>query len=256
VAHRADGAGAIRVIGRNAAPRAAELAQRSLTIAEPLGDAWLIAWTVHLLGLTAYIGGDYATANAHYERCLAMRRELGHLEGLLIVLLLKAMAAFRLGQSTEALALTREALDIARQLNSTWFFSSALPIFASLAAEQQPQRAARLGGAVTAMSESAQTLPIPITVALFDEGMRIAQRKLGEVAFGAAWAEGRAMSMDSVLADAQAVEVLPRSDSPARLTPTVSRSAAATVPRPHHPPDRGGAGGCRLDDRPPHHAHL
>jgi DNA-binding NarL/FixJ family response regulator len=69
------------------------------------------------------------------------------------------------------------------------------------------------------MSESAQTLPIPITEALFDEGMRIAQRKLGDVAFGAAWAEGRAMSMDSVLADAQAVEVLPHSDSPARLTP-------------------------------------
>ena len=128
--------------------RAAELAQRSLTIAEPLGDAWLIAWTVHLRGLAAYIGGDYATANAHYERCLAMRRELGHLEGLVIVLVLKAMAAFRLGHSAEALALTREALDIARQLNSAWFFSSVLPIFASLAAEQQPERAARLGGAV------------------------------------------------------------------------------------------------------------
>ena len=148
-----------------------------------------------------------------------MRRELGHLEGLLIVLLLRAMATIRLGQSTEALALTREALDIARQLNSTWFFTAALPIFASLAAEQQPQRAARLGGAVTAMSESAQTLPIPITEALFTK----ACGSLSVSSGSGIWRSlGRGPShVDGQRAGRRAGgRGAPRKDSPARLTPT------------------------------------
>ena len=132
---------------------------------EDCDDAWLTAWALHLLGLSAYIAGEYQTAVAYYDRCLVIRRELGHLEGLLIALHLKGVAMYRLGRLAESLQLTREALQVARELNSTWFYTCLLPIFAGLAAENQPQRAARLGGVVTAMSESAQTLPIPITEA-------------------------------------------------------------------------------------------
>jgi DNA-binding CsgD family transcriptional regulator len=96
--------------------------------------------------------------------------------------------------------------------------STVLPHFATLAAEHQPVRAARLGGAVTLMSESAQTLPIPLTQVLFDEGMRLARRKLGEAAFAAAWAEGRAMPLDGAIDEALAVELPTRGESPARLT--------------------------------------
>ena len=149
----------------------AELGQRTLRLAEALGDAWLTGWALHLLGLAAYIGGEYGVAEAYYERCLTLRRELGHLEGLFIALHLKGVAVYRLGRAADTLELVREALDIARELNSIWFYTCLLPIFAGLAAERQPRRAARLGGAVIAMSESAQTLPIPITQAFFEETM-------------------------------------------------------------------------------------
>jgi hypothetical protein len=102
---------------------------------------------------------------------------------------------------------TREALHIARQLNSIWFFTCLLPIFAGLAAERQPRRAARLGGAVIAVSESAQMLPIPITEEFFNENMRVAREKLGAAAFAEAWAQGQALSLESALAEAAAVEV-------------------------------------------------
>jgi tetratricopeptide (TPR) repeat protein len=194
---------------------ATRLGQRSLDIAEALDDAWLTAWALHLLGLSAYIGGDYRTAEAYYERCLAIRRRLRHLEGLFIVLHLKGVAIYRLGRMSEALELAREALEIARQLNSPWFYTCLLPIFAGLAAEYQPQRAARLGGVVTAMSESSHMLPIPITEAFFNENMRLARQKLGQIAFGAAWTQGQGLSLQAALEEAAAVEI----PGSRRLTP-------------------------------------
>jgi hypothetical protein len=118
------------------APRAAELAQRSLTIAEPLGDAWLIMDLT--AGLTAYIGATTRRQTRTTALCGRTARA-ARLEGLLIVLLLKAMAAIPLGQTTEALALTREALT--SRGNSTPPGSSRrAPIFANLAADPNALR--------------------------------------------------------------------------------------------------------------------
>jgi DNA-binding NarL/FixJ family response regulator len=91
---------------------------------------------------------------------------------------------------------------------------------ASIAAEHDPERAARLGGVVSAISESTQTLPIPITEALFNEGMQTARRKLGEAAFSSAWAAGHALSQDGALAEAEAITVVTPDQRPAGLTPT------------------------------------
>jgi non-specific serine/threonine protein kinase len=204
----------------NDAVRATELGQQSLATAQALGDSWLEGWALHLLGLAAYIARDYPAAHGYYERCLSIRQALGHVEGLLIVQHLDGVALYRLGRPAEALAVTRQALAIARQLNSSWFYTCLLPIFASFAAQHQPTRAARLGGAVTALSESAHTLPIPITEALFNESMRVARRKLGDLSFNLAWAVGLAMSLEAALAEAQAVDVAAVGAAPARLTPT------------------------------------
>ena len=58
-----------------------------------------------------------------------------------------------------------------------------------------------------AVSESAQTLPIPITQAFFEENMRVARQKLGDAEFEATWAQGLALSLESALAEAAAVEI-------------------------------------------------
>jgi DNA-binding NarL/FixJ family response regulator len=54
---------------------------------------------------------------------------------------------------------------------------------------------------------------------LFNQGVQVARQKLGESAFTAAWAEGRSMSLDTVVAEALAVEVGPPAHYPAGLTP-------------------------------------
>jgi predicted ATPase/DNA-binding CsgD family transcriptional regulator/DNA-binding XRE family transcriptional regulator len=198
--------------------RARELGEHSLAIAEGLGDRWLVAWALHLLGLAAYIASDYAAATDFYDRCLEIRAELGHVVGIAIVLHIKGMLLERTGKLQAALATYREALRVVRELNSAWLLSTVLPHFAGLAAEHQPELAARLGGAVALMSESAHTLPIPLTESLFNAGIQLARRKLGESTFAAAWTEGRGMSLDEAVAEALAVEVAAPNDRPARLT--------------------------------------
>ena len=197
---------------------AREFGQRSLAIAEQLADRSLIAWAIHLLGLAAYIAEDYPAARDYYDRSLAVRRELGDLDSIVILLHLKGMVSERSGHLAEALALYQEALRVARELNAAWAMSSVLAQFVSVAARHDPRRAARIVGAVTLMSESAHTLPIPITEALFKQGVQMARQKLGESAFAAACAEGRAMSTDAAVVEALAVEVGQPAHYPAGLT--------------------------------------
>jgi non-specific serine/threonine protein kinase len=200
------------------ASAARQFANQSLTIAQALRDRWLIAWALHLLGLAACIAGDYTAAAEYYDQCLAIRGELGHLEGIAIAQHIKGILAERMGDSRAALQLYREALQVARELNASWLVSTILPHFATLAAGYQPTRAARLGGAVTLMVEQRLGLPIPLTQALFDDGMQLARRKLGQAAFAAAWAEGRAMSLEAAIYEAQSVQIPAQTRLASRLT--------------------------------------
>jgi non-specific serine/threonine protein kinase len=197
---------------------AQQFAEKALPVAEATGDRWLIAWIFHLMGLAAYLAGDDATAHVHYDRTVAIRRDLGDLEGLAVVLHLKGMLPHRAGDLRAAHALYREALELADEIKSTWHYLCVVPLFASLAAERQPSLAARLAGAVAVLTESAQTLPIPITEAFFNAGVRLARRKLGDTAFQAAWADGRAMPLEAAVALAREVVLKPHGDTPANLT--------------------------------------
>jgi non-specific serine/threonine protein kinase len=194
-------------------------AEQSLAIARELGDRWLIAWALHLLGLAAYIARDFTSAETYYDQCLAIRREIAHLEGIAIALHIKGILAERTGDLSAALKLYSEALQVANELNASWLVSTILPHLATVAAEHQPSRAARLGGAVTLMVEQRQGLPIPLTQALFDEGMQLARRKLGEAAFTAAWMEGRAMSLRRAIDEALAVQLRAPASPSSLLTP-------------------------------------
>jgi predicted ATPase/DNA-binding CsgD family transcriptional regulator/transcriptional regulator with XRE-family HTH domain len=213
----------LHVLGRVAyfeydAVAARELGERSLAIAQEVGDRWLLAWPLHLLGLAAYIADDYSVAQDYYDQSLAIRRELGHLDGIVILSYLKGIVSERSGNLPLALAQYQEALQVARELNSAWLLSSVLAHFVSVAAGHDPERAARIVGAVTLMSESAHTVPIPITEELFSQGVQLARQKLGESAFMSAWTEGRAMSLDAAVAEALAVEFGPPAHYPAGLT--------------------------------------
>ena len=79
--------------------------------------------------------------------------------------------------------------------------ASGVDAFGQLAAaEHQPARAARLMGAAEALHEA---LHIPVRYcsrADHDRAVAAARAALGEEAFAAAWAEGRAMTLEQAIA--------------------------------------------------------
>ncbi|MCL6645785.1 MAG: tetratricopeptide repeat protein, partial [Dehalococcoidia bacterium] len=205
----------LHVLGRvayfdNDPAGARALGEESLAVAEAVGDDWLIAYAHHLLGIAAYIAADYPTARAYYTRSLAIRRELGYHEGIGIVQFLIGLVAVHEGDLVQACALFREALTIMRHLLGPWNQSMPLAALAYVAATQgQAMRAARLAGAVAALGDLHHTPLIPLSEELFQKGLAMARQALGETAYAAAWAEGRAMSLEQAVAEALAVEVTP-----------------------------------------------
>jgi non-specific serine/threonine protein kinase len=223
---------ALHVLGRVAvevgdAATARRLGEESLAVAEGVGDRWLIAWAVHLLGLAAHITADYPAARAHYDRSLAIRRKLGDQESIGVLLSLLSLVAYREGDLPVAITLKRDALAAYRAIGATWQQVGSLAEFAILAAaQQQPERAARLAGAYAALSERSHTPQVPLTEAILTEALTNVRTALGEAAFAAACAEGRALSLEQATAEMLAVTEAPAASpgGPARETAGAART--------------------------------
>jgi DNA-binding CsgD family transcriptional regulator len=186
------------------------LGEQSLTIAQEVGDASLIAWAHHLLGLAAYIADDDLTARVHYERSLAMRRALHFPEGEGILIILLGLVAARQGNLVEARGLYREGLAIVRELLGPWGLAMPLAALAHIAAASgQPGRAVHLGATATRLSDTYQTPLIPLVEPFLAQGLDAARHALGELTYAQAWREGQAMSLESAIAEALAVDIAP-----------------------------------------------
>jgi non-specific serine/threonine protein kinase len=94
-------------------------------------------------------------------------------------------------------------------------------------------RAARLFGAAEALRERVGAAPHPPWRAEHERWMATAWVELGEEAFAAAWAEGRALSLDQAIADALAAAAPVTADAPAT-------AGAAAPPRPSPGAGPGG----------------
>jgi predicted ATPase/DNA-binding CsgD family transcriptional regulator len=212
--------------------RTRALADESLAVAEELGDDWLIAWALHLLGLAAYITAEYPTARAYYAQSLEIRQQIGYQEGIAILLNLLGIAAFREGDYVQARERFRDALATIRQFGGPWHLSRTFAVFSGLAATQgQTERAIRLAGATTVMSETYHTPPIPMAEALLTEGLALARGALDEASYATAWEQGRQLSIEESIAEALAIETpVPPSPRPRRLEARANAAPAGLTP--------------------------
>jgi DNA-binding CsgD family transcriptional regulator len=126
------------------------------------------------------------------------------------------------GDNVAARALYEQSLTIAIEGNSTWGIYLFLEGLAGVVAAQgEPAWAARLYGAAESLRD-ANSIPIqPVYRAEYDRSVAATRAQLGEQAFAAAWAEGRTMTPEQVLA-AEGQPLLP--------TPTPSSRPAVTYP--------------------------
>jgi tetratricopeptide (TPR) repeat protein len=163
----------------------------------------LAAWALcHLAGAAA-ARGDCREAWALYEESLGIFRKLSDRPGIAESLGHLGKVAVSQGDYETARAYYKESLAIFREMEDRRGIARCLQGLARLAVVRgQAARAARLFGAAAALRE-AMGIQLSISEeAEHERDFSIARSGLGELAFAAAWAEGRAMAVEQVVADA------------------------------------------------------
>ncbi len=168
-----------------------------LAIARKLGNEEAVAWSLFDLGEAALNLGDRVQAKSFFEESFSLFQESGNKYGIANGLYYFGLLAQFEGDNQQAKSSFEQALPLARTVGPIWLGANALLGLAGVAAAGgQARRAAQLLGAAEARLEAgasywnaAESLYIGRTIAS-------AEAQLGEIAFAAARAEGRAMTFE------------------------------------------------------------
>ncbi len=187
--------------------RAAALLAQSLTIRRKLGNQEDVAWTLHCLGQAALAQGDDRAAQTYLEERLQIMQERGNKQGIAASLTNLALVIHAQGNVTQAQALLEESLTLVQELDNRVGIATVLDGVAVLAlAKGYPARAARLGGAADTIRATTGAIRSPSEVLsllnrpLYERTVAGARCQVGEARFMAAWAEGRAMTLEQAVA--------------------------------------------------------
>jgi non-specific serine/threonine protein kinase len=177
------------------------LCEEGLALFRELGDRSGMARALNILGELARLVGDYQRARTVYEECLAVFREAGDALREAIVLGNLSYIAQHQGDHGRAEALCKEAIVRLRELELRYpmaFFLAALA--GPVAAKGDAERAACLLGAAEALREAMGIGLVPSDQFEVDRYVSAVREQLDEMTFEAAWAEGRAMSLEVAIA--------------------------------------------------------
>jgi predicted ATPase/class 3 adenylate cyclase len=174
--------------------------EEALTLCRNGHDRFGSAYALCNLGRIALEQEDYPRAQATLEQSLALLHELGE-RGLSAEVLLELGRVARARADTEqAILLLEECLTQLRELGMTRDVPACLAELAGVASTVGvPARAARLFGAVEALRESAGLPLAPIYRVAYERDVATTRAQLGDAAFAAAWAVGRALSLDQAI---------------------------------------------------------
>ncbi len=231
--------------------RAVALHQRSLALQREAGNKRGIAIALTCLGVVALDEGDYARAVALFDESLQLHQELGDksssansLTNLGSAVLLQGNYQLALALQPQSLRLARDAGDMRGIAYGLEGVAAAIVLLQTDA--QFAQQAARLYGAADGL-RAAQNLPLSLPDRVLNERSLMAARStLGEAAFEAAWAEGRALLLEVAIEEAlSAADILSRGKSRpggrhAAVSPQPTRTGGGAIvgARADQPPDR------------------
>jgi hypothetical protein len=186
--------------------RATAYLEESVARLRAAGEPWLAATYLNYVGALALDRGDLERATAWYEESLAFARRMGAdylagfaLDGLADVARLR-------GDLAGAEALGREQLQVWRRLSSPMQIAASLENLACTTVATgegaQTERAAHLLGAAAALRERVGASPPRRLHALIERAAAPARAALGEERWAAAFAAGRALSLEEAIAEA------------------------------------------------------
>ena len=228
-------AGALNSLGNVSAVRGEYAAahafyEESLGIYRQVGDAGMSAGLLNNLGEMAYLQGDYERAGQHFQESLSLFRHQEYGRGIVGTLNNLGFTACRQGELREAIEAFLECLSIGHGLNEERRIGSTLTGLAGVAlaarrsglessqVEDTPEYGAKLLGGVEAILEATGARLEPIDRGEYERVLSDVRSQMPGVAFAAAWAAGRDMSMEELVTYAQAgiqrAEVVEQAQSP------------------------------------------
>jgi tetratricopeptide (TPR) repeat protein len=187
--------------------RATPLFADSLALGREMGNKWWVSTELIQLGDIARLQGDRDRAAALYAEALALAREAGERRQIAYSLVNFAVEALDQGEYGRAAHIYSESLALLREIRDRGFVTlGCLEGLASVAHQQGClKRAATLFGVAEAFRESLHR-PRISGEEKYEQSLASMRAALGESRFAAAWAEGRAMTLEQAIEYALAGE--------------------------------------------------
>jgi predicted ATPase/DNA-binding CsgD family transcriptional regulator len=209
------------------------LCEESLEIFREQGDRRRSAEILgSLVGYMAFYQGNYIAELTSIEESLAIMQELGDRRNSAKLLWFLGHAACVQDDFAKARTFYEEALAILQELDIKWFIASCLDGLAEVAvAQRQQEWAVHLLATAALLREALGVSPPPYSLANYERVVASTRAQLGEERFAAAWAEGRMMTLEQVLAE-QAGATTPGQTS---TVPTIQQPAGTTAPPAAYP---------------------
>jgi tetratricopeptide (TPR) repeat protein len=190
-------------LGQGEVARAQAHFADALALQQQIEDKNCSARSLRGLGEVALARGDPSAARRLLEQGLALHREIGARVGIAADLGLLGRVALLEGDAEGAEQCYAASLRLWRELSDRLGIASCLEGWAEVAlAQGRPTRAARLGAAAAALRDAIGALLWPVERTRYDRTVTAARVQLDEVAFAAAWEEGRALPLGQVMGEA------------------------------------------------------
>src|SRR5258706_5917526 len=175
-----------------------------LALARQDDDSLMTGWALNHLGHIAQVEGEYAQARRLHDESLALFDKIGsrHMGSIWAHHSLAETALAR-GDGAEAKVQFTKTLTLCRELdegNGTAWCLAGLAGVAALA--EEPERAAWLWGAAESLLQSHAGQEAPAARATHERLKASVREQLGQPAFDAAWAAGRAAPAELAIARA------------------------------------------------------
>jgi predicted ATPase/DNA-binding CsgD family transcriptional regulator len=206
----------------------------SLARFRALGDRLGIAGCLSNLGNLAHARRELKHAGALFQESLVLAREQGDTWHTAYVLHAQGHLAWNQGDDARAAALLKESLVLSGELEDRRGIAAGLESLALVAGGQhQADRAARLFGAAASLRAVVGVGQRAWLRDDFDLGVAATRAALGEAAFAAEHATGRAMLLDEAVAYALTDDHEPATAEPDRLASQSARGTDPLTPREH-----------------------
>jgi predicted ATPase/DNA-binding CsgD family transcriptional regulator/DNA-binding XRE family transcriptional regulator len=174
-----------------------------------IGDKWGAALTLIYWAVIPLNQGDYASAVRLTEQAIPLARETGDRVSAYTALYNLALVAQSQHDSAEAARLFKEALVLSIEMGDAGNIAYCLEGLAGVAAAQgKGEHAAQLWGAAEVLLERGEAAVYAYTPdrALYARAVAAARGQLDAQRWSAAWAAGRSMSIEAVVAQALSTE--------------------------------------------------